>query len=124
MGQYLSDERENYIRKIRAAQLLDSVFLLFYFNGWKRHWGPPLERPPRIELSEVLPGLSQATYEHTLPSVQRMWKDADAVALAYFKYPQAKRTYEEELTAFKANNPGFSEKAYELAIDAHLVELR
>jgi hypothetical protein len=53
-----------------------------------------------------------------------MWRDANAVALAYFKYPEAKRPYEKELAAFKTNNPGFSEEAYELARHACLVKLR
>ncbi|WP_061531848.1 hypothetical protein [Collimonas arenae] len=119
-----TEQRADYIRKIRAAQLLDAVFLLFYYNEWTRKWGPPSERPPALDLSEVLPALSQPAYEHALALVKRMWKDATAVGLALFKYPRAKRTFEEELIAFKMGNPGFNEEAYELAMHAAFVALR
>lgn len=119
-----AEERADYIGKIRAAQLLDAVFLLFYYNEWSRRWGPQSERSPELDLSEALPGLSQPTYEHALALVKQMWKDATAVGLAFYKYPQAKRTFEEELVAFKTENPGFSEESYALAKHAAFISLR
>jgi hypothetical protein len=53
-----------------------------------------------------------------------MWADATEVGLAFFKYPQARRTFEEELVAFKTKNPGFSEESYELAMHAAFISLR
>ncbi|BCF97964.1 hypothetical protein PPGU19_025330 [Paraburkholderia sp. PGU19] len=117
-------QRAEYIRKVRSAQLLDAVFLFFYYNKWKRNWGPRSERPPTLELSDVLPELSQPAYEHALTLVARMWKGAEAVGLAFFRYPEAKRTYEEERIAFKLENPGFSEESYELAIHAAFITFR
>lgn len=119
-----AEERADYIGKIRAAQLLDAVFLLFYYNEWSRRWGPQSERPPELDLSEALPALSQPTYDHALALVRRMWKDATAVGLAFYKYPQAKRTFEEELVAFNMENPGFSEESYEMAKHAAFISLR
>lgn len=119
-----TEERADYIGKIRAAELLDAVFLLFYYNEWSRQWGPQSERPPEIDLSEALPTLSQPTYEHALALARRMWKDATAVGLAFHQYPQAKRTFEEEVVAFKTENPGFSEESYEMAKHAAFISLR
>jgi hypothetical protein len=116
--------RADYIRRIQAARLLDAVFLLFYYNEWTRRWGPLSERPPALDLSEALPTLSRSTYEHALALANRMWSGATPVSLALLKYPEAKRSYEEELTAFKAENPGFSDESYNLALDAACVIFR
>jgi hypothetical protein len=123
-GMDQAEQRADYIRKIRDAQLLDAVFLIFYYNEWSRRWGPRSERPPALDLSEALPTLSHPNYVHALALAKRMWADATEVGLAFFKYPQARRTFEEELVAFKTKNPGFSEESYELAMHAAFISLR
>lgn len=118
------EQREGYIRRIRTASLLDAVFLLFYYNEDARQWGSPSERPPVLDWRDVLPAVSQPTYEYALTLTKQMWEGRTAVGLAVFKYPQAKRPFKEELVAFKAGNPGFSEQSYDLAIQTACIELR
>lgn len=117
-------ERANFIGKIQAAQLVDAVFLLFYYNEWMCRWGLRSEQPPTLEISEVLPELSQPACENALTLVRRMWKGAEAVGLAFYRYPVAKRTYEEELVVFKFENPGFCEESYNLALHAAFITFR
>ncbi len=102
-------ERESYVQRAKAAQLLDAVFLVHYYNAWRQKWGPP----PK-----------QGQYADTLRLAQRMLDEASHVAMAMLKYPQAARSAEEEMQRFKNNNPGFSEESYTLAVSAAVIAFR
>jgi hypothetical protein len=124
MDEEQSRKRDLYIQKIRTAALQDAVFLLVHFNARSPRNVLFSHGLPVIELSEALPEVSQATYERILASIQRLWREGPAVAIAYYKFPDATRTYEEELSAFKANNPGFSEDTYHTVINEYLFQFR
>jgi hypothetical protein len=119
-----TDARAEYIQKIQNAGLLDAAFLLFYYNAWVLRWGPSSDSPAELDVSEILPDLSQSAYEQAGIQAQRMWNGAGEVALAYYEYPGVKQTFEEALAAFEAAHPGFSSESYGLALNAAYVKLR
>jgi len=124
MSNYDLEKREQRIREIRAASPLDAVFILSHYNGYERQWGPVAQRQPAIELAEVLPDIAPQAYENALALVGKMKTGAYKVAEAYYGYDAATRSYEEENTAWLADNPGFSATAYDMARHAALVALR
>jgi len=124
MSKYALEQREQRIQEIRAASLLDAVFILSHYNGYERQWGPPAGRAPAIELADVLPGIAPEAYEDALKLVVKMKSGAYKVAKSFYEYDTATRSYEEENATWLADNSGFSSTAYDKARHAALVALR
>jgi hypothetical protein len=116
------NERKTYIERIRTADVLDAVFLITYYNSSVRMVGP--RSRPALEVSQVLPELSQTHYELAQARVDRMLRAADDVGLAYYQYPEAGHSLEEAVTLFEAGNPGFGKESYGLAVNAAYVKFR
>jgi hypothetical protein len=124
MSTYDLKKREQRIREIRAASLLDAVFILSHYNEYERQWGPPAGRAPAIELAEVLPDIAPEAYQDALARVGKLQTGAYKVAEAFYEYRTATRPYEEEDAAWMADNPGFGSTAYDLARHAAIVAMR
>ena len=115
--------RKRYIREAKKAPFLDAVFLIHYYNRDVKCWGPP-PRPPDIDPSEVFADFDQAQYQRALLLAQRLLSASIAVGAAFFKYPDSKRSYKDELAHFKAINPGFSDSSYSKAVEAGIRNMR
>lgn len=124
MSKYDLDNREQRIQEIRAASLLDAVFILSHFNEYERRWGPRDKQAPAIEPAEVLPDIAPETYEDALKLVGKMKAGAYKVAEAFYDHDTATRSYEDEDAAWQADNPGFGSTAYDRARHAAIVALR
>lgn len=113
--------RANLIAQCKSEPLLDAALKLVNHNA-------TFGRSPRdefyIDPAELFAGLPAEEVQAALVRSNRMLDDACNVAMAALNYPQAKRSYEEELERFRQDNPGFSEKSYELAERRGMVSMR
>jgi hypothetical protein len=106
------------IERCKSEPLLDAALELVNHNGIFRYSsGDELY----IDPSELFQGVPPSEIQDALSRARRMLGDANNVVMALFNYPQATRTYEEELERFKRDNPGFSEKSYELAEQRNMI---
>jgi hypothetical protein len=120
---YVLEERARYVQRAKAAEFLDAVFLLNFYNRDVKRWGPP-PKPKDIEPCEVFGQVNEEQYRSALKRAQDLLAQASNVGAAFFKYADAARSYEEELNQFKASNPGFSEESYSLAASCGIRDMR
>lgn len=81
-------------------------------------------KSPAIGLAEVLPDITPDTYKDVLKRVANMEHGAHKVAMAYYEYDTATRSYEEQHAAWLADNPGFSSTTYATALHMELIAMR
>ena len=117
------EERQRYVQKAKAASFLDAVFLIVFYNRDVKRWGPP-PKPDDIEPTEVFEEMQDNRYQDALTRSHRLLSASTEVGAAFFRYQHAKLTYEEQLTRFKASNPGFSEECYSLAASSGIRDMR
>ena len=122
MTPFEAAERDRYIAKARASALLDAAVLLIYYNARVRCGPHP--QPPRLEIDSVFPELPREEALHAQESAWGMWSQASAVGLAYFHYPGASRSHEEERALLVEKHPGFSNDSYERAVSEAIFALR
>lgn len=115
-------QRRRYLKRARAAALLDAVFLVEYYNAHVRREGIPGE-PAAIALGEVLDPPEEADVADARVRSAKLLADAFDVGAAYFGY-EGSAPYEERLARFRSDNPGFGEASYELAEAAGIHAMR
>ena len=106
------------IERCKSESFLDAAFELVNYNVTFR-------RSPSdefyIDPLKLFPGVPPDQLQEAFSRSRRMLSDAINVVMALLNYPLATRTYEEERERFKRDNPGFSEKSYELAERQNMV---
>jgi hypothetical protein len=117
------EERQRYVQRAKAAAFLDAVFLIIFYNRDAKRWGPP-PKPADIESHEVFEEVQDEQYQDALKRSQRLLSGGTDVGAAYFRYPHATLTYEEQLAQFEASNPGFSKECYSLAAQSGIRDMR
>jgi hypothetical protein len=117
-------EREGYVDEAKQAEYLDAVFLIRYYNAHRLRWGPP-PKPPEIDPVEVFGvRFDRAKFSDGVDRVDGLLRDATAVAMAEFGYPEATRTADEEMRLLKQRYSGFSDRAFEHALHSASVAMR
>ena len=106
------------IEKCKNESLLDAALELVNHNAT---FGLSPNDEFYIDPSELFQGVPPSQVQEALSRSNRMLSDAINVVMALLNYPQATRTYEEELERFKRDNPSFSEKSYKLAERRNMV---
>lgn len=100
------------IERCRSLPLLDAAFE-WVCNRFT--FGRSSSDEFYIDQEELFHGVPPDQLEDAIARSERLRGGAGELAMAMLNYPQATRTYEEELEHFRRNNPGFSEETYALA---------
>lgn len=116
-------ERERVVEEARRSSFLDAVFLIHHCNTDTRRWWPE-PKPPEITPDEVFGAFDPRAYQEALARARKMRSDASYTGMAYFRYERVTHTYAQARRLLRDQNPGFSERSYELATDTAILENR
>ena len=122
-GRRCEKDRAKVVEEARRASFLDAVFLIHHCNtDTRRWWSDP--KPPVITPEEVFGTYDRAGYEEALEKVRRMRSDASYTGMAYHDYAQVEHSFAQARKLLRKENPGFSERCYELATGAAITDMR
>lgn len=123
ISKYYLEERARYVAEAREAAFLDAVFLINYYNHEMKRWGPG-PKPKDITPQEVFGEFDPNEYEHALTRSQELLAGNSLVGMAFFSYQSVTISYKDAVKKLRGENPGFSEKSYELAVTAGIRDMR
>jgi hypothetical protein len=116
-------EREQVVEEARRSAFLDAAFLMHHCNVEMRSWWPD-PKPPEIAPEEVFDAFDRVAYEEALGKVRKMRERATYVGMAYFNYESVTHTFTQARRLLREENPGFSERCYELATGSAITAMR
>jgi hypothetical protein len=117
------EERERHISEAKSLGFLDAAFLCYYYNHFRKRWGPG-EKPLDIRVSEIMPSVVSEVAASAMSKCEEMFSAANLPAMASLGYSEITISHEEALKRFKHFNPGFSEDSYALALHAAIINNR
>ena len=117
------DRREHWLKRAKAAALLDAAFLVHYYNSRARHQGPQ-PSSAAIEVSEVFSDVEKQEIQEVRERASKLLSYSVKLGLAFYKYAGATRTYEEEFNCFVNENPDFSDESYNLVASIGMLDMR
>jgi hypothetical protein len=103
----------------RRADFLDAVFYMAYYN---RHV-KPLKEVTDIKPEEVFSSFSSGEYLDALGRSQKLLDESAHVGMAYHDYPDA-LSYDDAQIKMKADNPGFDDACYDIAVNISIQMMR
>ncbi len=116
-------ERAALVEEARGAAFPDAVFLIHHANTRARRWWSD-PKPPEVTPEEVFGFFDRARYADALEKARRLSDAAAYVGMAYFEYEGVRHTYAQACQLLRKENPGFSERSYEMAADAAITDMR
>jgi hypothetical protein len=116
-------ERAALVAEARRAAFSDAVFLIHHYNTRARRWAPD-PKPPEITPEEVFGPFDREGWAGALTKARKLSDAAAYVGMAYFGYEHVKHTYAQARKLLREENPGFSERSYELATGAAITDMR
>jgi hypothetical protein len=116
------EERGNYMKEARESALLDAAFFINYYNEvvlFYRSQSDSLKIAPQ----EVFPQFDPEAFAMATEKSKNLLGKIAYVGAAFFNY-SGEPPYEDALQKMKLENPGFSERCYELAVSRSIVAMR
>ncbi|GAK53400.1 putative integron gene cassette protein [Candidatus Moduliflexus flocculans] len=123
ISKYDIEERAKYVAEARDTAFLDAIFLINYYNRDRKRWGFG-PKPEDITPQEVFSEFDENAYEDALRKSQKLLAENGLVGMAFFEYQSVTISYEDAAKKLRKENPGFSDKSYELAIHAGIRDMR
>lgn len=123
ISKYDIETREKYVNEAKEApSFLDAVFLINYYNREVKAYGP------HPKLSDILPEevfeeYSETEYMRSLRKANFLLQRTTYVGDAAHR-SQNTELYKAAIARMKSENPGFSERSYNLATHSSWVKMR